>query len=452
VRELSPRDVRRVWALTKELFIPKSWTVPKSIEDFRVSNPLLRELRLTDRRELLLTDSGLTALRATVALLDELDPSEGLAGYSDIWSVCRRVLEDCLSKGAEPEDGQEYMRLVAAELDSRIASYTYIVPLFGVELEGIDDMTVGGFKIVRPSKQLIDNLGLQYSAEHLDIMLEETKRYLWLMGTVRGTAGASKDRFNGRCRLVCGLLAVTAASIYELGSHGFRIGVITTPEEGHGRAMSLSWKDDDLELRISSKFVRAQPFKVNRELLAHITESTLGRRANSIVDSDNRTPLEEAWVRAIYWYSDAHRDQTPVMRFLKFWSCAETFFSSDRAEISESVSFGLAATVVYGDFRSAQPPEFRGLKKRLKRMYRQRSAATHRGSYSHVSEKDVADLSQWIGWMLVNMVAFSCRGLTTPDEATELLRRRASFAPKSTVKYAIDIARRVFARAGRWFT
>src|ERR1700676_2881079 len=101
--ELSPKDYRRVWAFARELFMPKSWNEPKSIDDFRVSRPLLRELRLTDGREILLTDSGLSALRATATLLDELDPFEGLAGYSDIWSACRQILEQCLSKGQEPE-------------------------------------------------------------------------------------------------------------------------------------------------------------------------------------------------------------------------------------------------------------------------------------------------------------------------------------------------------------
>jgi hypothetical protein len=44
----------------------------------------------------------------------------------------------------------------------------------------------------------------------------------------------------------------------------------------------------------------------------------------------------------------------------------------------------------------------------------------------------VADLSQWIAWMLLGMVAFSCQGITTADEATELLRRRAGATSRPT--------------------
>jgi hypothetical protein len=235
-----------------------------------------------------------------------------------------------------------------------------------------------------------------------------------------------------------------------MGSYGFRIGIITMPEEGHGRALSLSWKDIDRELSINSRSVWAQRFSINLEQRAAIAESMIGRKAIESLESNSRTPLMEAWVRALFWYSDAHRDQTLVMRFLKLWSCAEAFFSTGHTDISESVSFGLAATIVYGDFRSPEPPEFRGLKKKLKNMYGQRSKATHRASYSHVSERDVADLSQWIAWMLQSMVALSWQGITTPDKATELLRRRADDGPMPTVKYAIEVIRRALASLDHW--
>jgi hypothetical protein len=426
--------------------------MPTSIEDFRVSDPLLRELRLTENRELLLTDSGLSAFRNTVRLLDELDPTDGLAGYSDVSSACRRVLEQCLSSGQEPEDAQEYIQLIVTELTSRIATYTYIVPMFGVELDGIYEIVLGTLQVVRPSRALIDSFGLQYSPEAVEIMLTETKHYLWLMGSAEGTSAISKEKFIERCRIACGLLAVHAASIYELGSYGFRIGIISTPEEGHGRALSMSWKDTDRGLTIGSKFVRTQPFSIDLEQRAAITESMLGRKAIALLETESRTPLEEAWVRALFWYSDAHRDQTLVMRFLKLWSCAEALFSTAHTDISESVSFGLAAIVVYGDFRSPVPPEFRGLKKKLKNMYGQRSKATHGAAYSHVSSGDVADLSQWIAWMLLGIVAFSCQGIATPDEAMENLRRRAGVRRKPAVRHAVKVLRRTLASLDKWLS
>ena len=417
MKNLSPRERRRVWAYAVGLFKPKSLFVPQSIEEWRAVTDLLsRELRLTNHHEVLLTDEGLDLFRRTVALLDEFDFSGGLAAYSDVSSACRRVLQGCLSDGMMPEDGVEFLKLVADQLDPEIATHTYIVPLFGVELDGIDEVALGSLTIRRPSKELVTQLGIQHSDERLDLAIEQMKPYMWMMGTAHGTAAVSKERFVARCQLACGLLAIVVASMYERGAHGFRIGVITTPEEGHGHAISLSWTDAKPELNIHSKFVRAQPFKINANLAAGIGQSPVGRIALSVLDAANRTALEAAWVKAVFWYSDAHRDRAPVMRLLKFWSCAEAFFSGDRNDITESVSFGLTASLVYRTEPFVDPCEFEGLKKRLKRMYAQRSDATHQASHSHVSDKDVADLSQWIAWMLFSMVAFIAAGFKTPQD------------------------------------
>lgn len=59
-------------------------------------------------------------------------------------------------------------------------------------------------------------------------------------------------------------------------------------------------------------------------------------------------------------------------------------------------------------------------------MYDQRSAATHQASHSHISNTDVADLSQWIAWMLFSIVAFMAVGMKTPKEVLSTLRERAA--------------------------
>jgi hypothetical protein len=419
--------------------------VPKTFEDWKVKEPLLRELRLTKNRHALFTDAGLASWRATAALLDKLDISEGLAAYSDISSACRQVLEDCLSNSVEPEGGNEYLQMIAGKIEATIVTYTHIVPIFGVALKGIDQLNLGTLKILPVSKELIDKSAVQYSAEHLDHALEQMKPYLWLMGVTKGTPRVSRERFVAKTKLVTGLLAVAAASRFEQGSHGFRIGAITTPEEGHGRAVSLSWSHSDMELQVGSRFVRAQPLEVDADMRVDISESPLGIRALGILESDDRSDLEETWVKALFWYSDAHRDQIPVMRLLKFWSCAETFFSGNRVDITESVSFGLAASMVYGNFRFFEPQEFETLKKRLKHMYADRSAAAHRASYTHVSDKDVADLSQWISWMLFNMVVLIAAGVKTPQQAIAVLRQRAGFTQRRMHHRLIAATRRLLA-------
>ena len=119
--------------------------------------------------------------------------------------------------------------------------------------------------------------------------------------------------------------------------------------------------------------------------------------ADDIDDRINRTDLVEV---------DGLHGDVVNLRF----SCAECFFSGNRTDVAESVSFGLAGTLVFGPHPSYAPVELFSLQARLKRLYDKRSAATHHAHHAHVFEHEVAELSQWIAWMMLNMLAFMNAG------------------------------------------
>jgi hypothetical protein len=101
------------------------------------------------------------------------------------------------------------------------------------------------------------------------------------------------------------------------------------------------------------------------------------------------------------------------MRLLKYWSCVETFFSS-KTQTTQAVTLGLASTLVFGARRFLPVEEYANFKRRLTTLYGQRSGATHGAQYGHVSDLEAADFSQWVSWMLLNMIVFVERGYTTP--------------------------------------
>jgi hypothetical protein len=55
-------------------------------------------------------------------------------------------------------------------------------------------------------------------------------------------------------------------------------------------------------------------------------------------------------------------------------------------------------------------------KKKIANWYALRSKALHGGAYRHVSNKDVDDLSQWVAWMIINMIAFVKQGYTHAEQ------------------------------------
>ncbi|OGU17290.1 MAG: hypothetical protein A2076_00880 [Geobacteraceae bacterium GWC2_53_11] len=410
--ELTKKQHRILDFALDQLFNTKSIIAPASIKDFSTQNVLSRILRLEDKRTILLTDSGLSQLSRIVTTIDEANVFDGLANYSDIWSACHCTIEMLFSKGMRPDNGLELLELLCNKLGSEIDNHTYAVPLYGLKMEGIDAITIGTMKIVSSPQSDLETSGVKYNHVNLPNILKSTSDYLWLIGSERGTPRVSQDKFSEQALLAVGLLAVHAGAIYDRGASVFRIGVVLSPEDAHGRAVWFSWKDNNPQLTEHHTFIRSQPFVVDTLVSKELKSNTILTRGFQILKLNDKNEIEDAITKAIYWYSDAHRDTALSMKFIKFWSCVETFFSMDKKDITRSVSIGLTTVLVFGGYKFVAEAEYISFKKRVAKLYDLRSHAVHRASYKHVTERDVAELSQWVAWMLINMISFVERGYT----------------------------------------
>ncbi|CAN7157797.1 hypothetical protein [Mesorhizobium sp. LjNodule214] len=68
---------------------------------------------------------------------------------------------------------------------------------------------------------------------------------------------------------------------------------------------------------------------------------------------------------------------------------------------------------MYGGFRFVDVAEYDEIKKKIGDLNDVRSQAIHRAAHRHVTERDVAQFSQWVAWMIMEMVNLSERGYTT---------------------------------------
>jgi hypothetical protein len=291
--------------------------------------------------------------------------------------------------------------------------------LLGIKLVDIEVLHLGCFTIVPASLDVLTTAGVEDADDRVASVIKQTKTKYWLVGSVRGTARVAEEKFQAQANLVVGMLAVCAASMYQHGAHGFRIGVVMSPVEAYGPSAWLSWTERKRTLTTHHKFLSKQDFEVSQELVKQLQDEDILNVACRFFQNETRTPLEEAITKAVYWYSEAHRESVPVMKLVKYWSAVEIFFSISQAEITRSVSSGLAAVLVFGGFAFVPLADYIKTKRRIADLYTARSKAVHRASHSHVSELDAAELSQWVAWMLINMVAFQMRGYTTVEQIKE---------------------------------
>lgn len=411
----SSKQARIIKRALAQLAGAKSFKPIRSLDDFG-DVPFSRELQLTNHRMALLSDRGMEQVELIVATTVEVDPFKGLADYADIWSASWKTLEELVSNGQMAESAQEWLNHISGRIKPQIQSRIVIVPFIGVELKGIDDLTLGSFKLLRPSTCHLDTMGVDHEWANVSKVIEGYRdRELWLQGCVRGTPRVVESRFRTLADLIAGLLAVAVGVLSKSGATRVFISPNMSGHDSHGDATWFSWETETANFTTHGSGLRGVPFEIDSGLREQLYQASTFATAMKIFEAETRTPLEEAIARGFHWFADAHRDPTPVMQFVKYWSCIETFFSIDEEEITKSVSVGVSAVLVFGGYEFATRSEYTALKKRIVKLYGQRSQAVHRASRHHVMGTDVADLTRLTAQLLINMVSFVERGYKTPD-------------------------------------
>lgn len=419
---LTKKQLRIISRALDCFFSVKSLKAP-SVDDFKDKTAFSRMLQMDGHRMVLMTDTGLSSLRTITETLHAADLLNGATSYSDVYSACTKLFEQFLSRNQRPDDGNELVALVRAELEMLSDQRTFVVPILGVELVGVDSLKLGDFKIVTAPADALSAAGVDDVDDHAGKITELTKATHWLIGSTRGTVRVAEEKFRAQAELLVGILTIYAASMYQRGATGFRIGVVMSPEEAHGPAAWSSWTDRERTLTMHRRFVGKQNLEITQDLVNQLEDEKVVAAACQFFQSDIRSPLEEAIAKAVYWYSSAHRESVPVMKLVKYWSAVETFFSMDQAKITQAVSAGLTAVLVFGGLGFVPHDDYFATKRRVAELYSARSKALHRASHSHVSEMDAADLSQWVAWMLISMISFSMRGFTTVEQIKTLSDR-----------------------------
>jgi hypothetical protein len=84
---------------------------------------------------------------------------------------------------------------------------------------------------------------------------------------------------------------------------------------------------------------------------------------------------------------------------------------------------GIASILVFSGFQIVEFKDFGTVKKRLKTLYDLRSRALHRAEYDQITANDIAELSHWIAWVIISMMALTERGYRTLKQIREQCAR-----------------------------
>jgi Apea-like HEPN len=127
-------------------------------------------------------------------------------------------------------------------------------------------------------------------------------------------------------------------------------------------------------------------FQLNKETISEMESQ--GFIHTLILDQleSKLNQVEIAYLQGIHWLSNAQIQVEPENKILSLVTCLETFFSSDKSNIANTVAESIALLLA-SDFDSRKKS-----KKRIKELYDVRSKISH-GSESAVSNLDLIDIT-----------------------------------------------------------
>jgi len=419
---MNPKQKRTIERDVSTLFSSRAFSARPTMEEW-TENPTVK----TERGDRPLSTVGLAALRRLTPLIADMpEVRESCSPKEIAEEVFERYCSWVLRSGKP--NCQEFTDDVLSALRAKVKVHELLIAIEGIDLVDQETVDLGKMRICKADRKLLEGVELGGILSP-DWVYELFQDRLWLTGRSEGSPAMALRRFEHRAALTVGLLAVCGALLYKGAIWRSHVRLASSPSSRSAWSI-LCWEQGGTEPRLINSAEGTQNLPLSAESIAYLRRVCFLDRIMVLVDEVERTEVQDAIVRALYWFGDAHSDRNPVMRFIKLWTCVECFFAIDETEITEANARGIATLLTFVGYGIVEPKDYLKFKRRLKSLYKLRSKAIHRAEFDLVVNADLEEFSHWVAWMIVSMVALAERGYRTlagvKDQALRLDRITAN--------------------------
>jgi hypothetical protein len=397
------------------LFSKRALPVRPTLEEW-TENPTIR----TEQGDRPLSVVALAALRRVTSLIGDIPEIRNSCSPKEIAEEAFERYSSWVVSSRQPT-GQEFTDDVVGALRTKIKVHELLIAIEGIDHLDQEVIDLGSIKISKADPKLLE--GVEWGGMlDFDWVYGLFKDKLWLTGSSQGSPAVAVRRFEHRAALTVGLLAVCGALLYKGAIWRSHVRLASSPATKAAWS-TLCWERGGAEPHLINSGEGRQDLPLNAESMAYLRRVCFLDRIVALLDEEERTEVQDAIVRALYWFGDAHGDRNPIMRFIKLWTCVECFFAIDDTDITEANARGIATLLTFVGYSIVEPKDYLKFKRRLKSLYGLRSKAIHRAEFDLVENADLEEFSHWVAWMIVSMVALAERGYRTLAAVKEQVLR-----------------------------
>ncbi|GHS82584.1 hypothetical protein PAGU2196_34180 [Pseudomonas sp. PAGU 2196] len=387
-----------------------------ALKSYEFLDRLAREVATPSGSKVYFTDQARSAFESLITIVFPVLMSELCVLESDVDSACRKALGELYEQdnpGVSFDHYFERARNIAYEM---VAPRRFYTTLHGLEFDDIDEFDIGNIKIQRPLYSVLE--GSDAQEQNKTAIWNKMQRGLWVSAELTGSMDYAESEFFDLVRMVCGLLAVSFTTVLEYGGLAVRL---MPSMAGRSKPNEANWFSYDMmskKLRTSFNAENLQALRMSAVHADGLVACDWFQYLVSVIESKSPSEIEILIKRGLYWFFDAQTDCALEMKLVKFWSCIECFFSIKEhvpgaPSTTEKIVRGTTACLTYGSFRFSPPDKWNELEAQIKKLYDLRCVAVHDGAHGHVAAKDVAVVSKWASWVLLEIGQLARGGFDT---------------------------------------
>ena len=413
---MTPKEKRIIELELKTLFSVKAFLVLNTIEEWKrigLFHPSVR----TEINMHPLSDAGISALKRITGIMQRIPDLRNSCSPKEIAKQVHENYEGWIKRSLQP-DAVEFIEDCCAALSSEVKERFHLVTLEGLELGDVDRLELGPISICKPDITILSEVQFG-GAITQDWIQEEFANGVWLIGTSNGSPEISFQRFEHHTILIIGVLAVCGAILFEGSIWQSHLRAALSPHRQTMPTSILHWEAGGANPTVTRTWGEDKKLPLNAKLVAYLRKECFLDQLAELPVLIQKTELQVSIERALYWFADAHGDRNTTMRFIKLWSCAECFFAITDSDVTEANTRGMATILTFAGYGVWKVEDYPKLKRRLKELYDLRSRAVHRAEFDGVQLQDLGDLSQWVAWVIISMMALSQRGYRTLEAIKE---------------------------------
>jgi hypothetical protein len=417
VVDLNRKKIRSIEHDIATLFSTKSYHLPQTADDFKEIDFLGPKFE-RDNDSFYLKEKAQTALKRIVEIIKDHYKLDEIATYNDVYQVTKDEFETYILSDTKPSCG-ELISKINNSLSTKIFEYKHICRIKGIKLEEIDDICFGNFTITA-YREMSD---LQFSEDWIkDKALEEYNDSIIITAIHKGTESRTKSIFYHDAELVLSALLLYKATLTNGTIKEVFLKLCNDCFGGFERASSLSIPEKGSPT-YTNYFMTRNELAFNKECYEYIKSQCFFDHLPKILFKDDRSDLEEAICNSIFWISESIKSDNNTTAFVKLWSAIESFFSTNKEEITENNATGIAVLLTYGGYQVCKTEEYEIIKTKAKNYYDLRSKAVHRGKYTDITNSERADLTSITSWIILSMLGLHSQGYKKLSEVKKQIDR-----------------------------